>query len=79
MFYLYLYRSSLLGKILRVNIDDASVADNLIRYYSIPPDNPDVNGLPEIYAWGFRNPWRCSLDIGKTFCNCSHYFYHKRT
>lgn len=58
--------SSLLGKILRVNIDDASVADNLIRYYSIPPDNPDVNGLPEIYAWGFRNPWRCSLDIGST-------------
>lgn len=33
--------------------------------YSIPRDNPyvDDNELePEIWALGFRNPWRCSFD-----------------
>lgn len=41
--------------------------------YEIPPGNPfDMNakcvqgagaaGCPEIYAWGFRNPWRFSFD-----------------
>lgn len=33
--------------------------------YSIPADNPyvDSNGSrPEIWALGFRNPWRCSFD-----------------
>jgi glucose/arabinose dehydrogenase len=34
--------------------------------YTIPDDNPfvgDDNFAPEIYAWGFRNPWRWSFDI----------------
>ncbi|NNF15969.1 MAG: hypothetical protein HKN70_04435 [Gammaproteobacteria bacterium] len=41
--------------------------DQGIRYY-IPSDNPfssDLSctvGCPEIYAWGFRNPWRWSFD-----------------
>ena len=33
--------------------------------YSIPPDNPFRNrsgALPEIYAYGVRNPWRFSFD-----------------
>ncbi len=34
--------------------------------YTIPADNPfvgDENFAPEIWAWGFRNPWRWSWDI----------------
>lgn len=33
--------------------------------YTIPADNPfvgDSSFAPEIYAWGFRNPWRFSFD-----------------
>ncbi|AXJ00487.1 Por secretion system C-terminal sorting domain-containing protein [Cyclonatronum proteinivorum] len=49
---------NLLGAMLRidVNTDDAS--------YLIPEDNPFVNGggMPEIFAWGLRNPWRISFD-----------------
>jgi glucose/arabinose dehydrogenase len=31
----------------------------------VPPDNPfvaDATYSPEIWAWGFRNPWRFSFD-----------------
>jgi len=56
----------LLGSILRIDVDGAAP-------YAIPPSNPfanntncvDGNGTmdcPEIYAWGFRNPWRFSFD-----------------
>jgi len=33
--------------------------------YTIPADNPfvgDAEFTPEVYAWGFRNPWRFSFD-----------------
>jgi glucose/arabinose dehydrogenase len=54
--------TSLLGKILRIDVDNHS--DNL--NYSIPPDNPfkgNTSGAKEeIYAYGLRNVWRFSFD-----------------
>jgi glucose/arabinose dehydrogenase len=46
-----------LGSILRIDVDNDFP-------YSIPSDNPFVgrDGLDEIYAWGFRNPWKFSFD-----------------
>jgi glucose/arabinose dehydrogenase len=55
-----------MGSIVRIDVDTASP-------FNIPPDNPFAgNGLctqgvggapcPEIFAWGFRNPWRMSFD-----------------
>jgi len=55
--------TTLSGKILRIDVDKA----NENTAYSIPADNPFVeqdNILREIYALGFRNPWRISFDIG---------------
>ena len=63
--------TTLLGKILRIDIRGTTGS----ALYRIPADNPfaastalcNVNGTgpqncPEIYAWGFRNPWRWSFD-----------------
>lgn len=49
--------NTLLGKILRIDIDQGDP-------YGIPADNPFVKngGRPEIYATGFRNPWKFSFD-----------------
>ncbi len=48
---------SLLGTILRLDVSDPTVA------YTIPTDNPAPNGTrPEVYARGFRNPYRFSFD-----------------
>lgn len=51
-------KSTLLGKILRIDVDAGDP-------YEIPATNPFVSEsgtLPEIYAWGLRNPWRFSFD-----------------
>lgn len=51
--------SSLLGKILRIDIDSAEP-------YAVPADNPFVGvagARPEIWAYGLRNPWRFSFDV----------------
>ena len=51
-----------LGTIVRIDVDvDPAAADP----YRIPPDNPfadDQGGLPEVWAYGLRNPWRFSFD-----------------
>jgi glucose/arabinose dehydrogenase len=50
--------TSLLGKILRIDVSPATG-------YKVPGDNPFVNEKdtkPEIWAYGVRNPWRCSFD-----------------
>jgi glucose/arabinose dehydrogenase len=61
---------NLLGKILRIDVSGSSGT----RRYRIPSDNPfaanplcNVDGTgtqdcPEIFAWGFRNPWRWTFD-----------------
>lgn len=52
---------TLLGKILRIDIDHLADGKN----YSVPTDNPFINttnAKPEIWAYGLRNPWRFSFD-----------------
>ena len=47
-----------LGTIIRIDVDNGNP-------YAIPADNPYINGeegLPEVWAYGLRNPWRFSFD-----------------
>ena len=57
---------TLLGSMIRIDVDIAVG-------YNIPPSNPFASAgqclqgsgggnCPEIFAWGFRNPWRFSFD-----------------
>ena len=62
-------RSLLFGKILRIDVSGSGA-------YTVPPGNPFASGVrcqsgqastsnaicSEIYAYGFRNPWRFSFD-----------------
>ncbi len=53
--------STLLGKMLRIDVDNTSNGSN----YAIPADNPFVGNstaLPEIWAYGLRNPFKFSFD-----------------
>jgi glucose/arabinose dehydrogenase len=58
--------SNVLATIVRIDVDGGTP-------YAIPADNPFAGntecpqgvgtlGCPEIFAWGFRNPWRFSFD-----------------
>ena len=47
--------------ILRIDVNKKDAGKN----YAVPKDNPFVNMKdvrPEIWAYGFRNPWRMSFD-----------------
>ncbi|XP_077341923.1 HHIP-like protein 2 [Lithobates pipiens] len=57
-------KSALLGKVLRINVDGEHAPG---KAYGIPKDNPFVSergAAPEVYAYGCRNMWRCSVDQG---------------
>lgn len=53
--------TTLLGKILRIDVRTPSGGRN----YGIPADNPffgSTSARQEIFAYGFRNPWRIGFD-----------------
>jgi putative heme-binding domain-containing protein len=53
--------SDLLSSILRIDVNRRDPGKN----YAVPPDNPFVGlsgARPEVWAYGFRNPWRMSFD-----------------
>ena len=61
-------RQVLLGKILRIDVNLAHAPG---KQYAIPDTNPYApggisagEGLPEIWAYGLRNPWRFGFDRG---------------
>ncbi len=46
------------GSILRIDVDNGDP-------YAIPEDNPKISkAFPEIWAFGFRNPYRMAFDMG---------------
>jgi hypothetical protein len=54
----------MLGKILRIDVDHPDTSAG--TPYSSPASNPFVGrtGADEIFAYGWRNPWRFSFDRG---------------
>jgi putative heme-binding domain-containing protein len=53
--------SDLLSSILRIDVDHKDEGKN----YAVPKDNPFVkmkDARPEVWAYGFRNPWRMGFD-----------------
>lgn len=54
---------TLQGTISRIDVDAGDP-------YGIPPSNPfadGVGGAPEVWAYGFRNPWRFTFDRGVVY------------
>ncbi|WP_395741462.1 PQQ-dependent sugar dehydrogenase [Prosthecobacter sp.] len=60
--------SDFLSSILRIDVDHAENG----KAYAVPPDNPFLKtpkAMPEIWAFGFRNPWKISFDQkGRLWC-----------
>jgi putative heme-binding domain-containing protein len=60
--------SDFLSSILRIDVDHEENG----KAYAIPKDNPFLKtpkAMPEIYAFGFRNPWKISFDPkGRLWC-----------
>ncbi|MEW6304353.1 MAG: PQQ-dependent sugar dehydrogenase [Verrucomicrobiota bacterium] len=51
----------LMSCVLRIDVDRVDAG----KAYRVPPDNPFVatpGARPEIWAYGFRNPWKMSFD-----------------
>ncbi|MPZ98424.1 MAG: hypothetical protein GEU80_03635 [Dehalococcoidia bacterium] len=53
-------REALLGSVLRLDVRNATAA----QPYVVPSDNPYASGggRGELWAYGFRNPWRMAFD-----------------
>ncbi|CAO2829134.1 unnamed protein product [Amaranthus hypochondriacus] len=73
-------KKSILGKVLRLDVDSIPSNNEIDKLglwgnYSVPRDNPyseDKDMAPEIWAMGFRNPWRCSFDADRpTYFMCA--------
>ena len=63
-------KSSLLGKLLRIDVDQTTRSTKLC-YSTDNPFNNNTQGFKEeIYAYGLRNPWRFSFDFptGRLWC-----------
>ncbi len=57
-------QNNLRGKVLRLDVNGDDYPGDPDRNYAVPANNPFV-GIPgddEIWAYGLRNPWRCSFD-----------------
>ncbi len=61
--------ATLLGAMLRINVNIPEQKQLTGKPYRIPEDNPfaasvscAAGACPEIFAWGLRNPWRWSFD-----------------
>lgn len=56
--------NSLLGKVLRIDVNGDDFGADAQRDYAIPNTNPfvGVNGADEVWALGLRNPYRMSFD-----------------
>ena len=62
-------KSSLLGKVLRIDVRNATAE----KPYEIPADNPfvgEAEARGEIWCYGLRNPWRIAFDrqTGDLWC-----------
>ena len=62
-------KSSLLGKVLRIDVRNATKE----KPYEIPADNPfvgEAESRGEIWCYGLRNPWRIAFDrqTGELWC-----------
>ena len=57
--------NTLLGKILRIDVNGDDFPGDTARNYAIPPTNPFAGTTPgadEVWAYGLRNPWHFSFD-----------------
>ncbi len=59
---------TLLGKMLRIDVDGDDFPADSLKNYRIPTDNPffgSIPGLDEIWSLGLRNPWKWDFDYSR--------------